>query len=189
MTKYLDEYGEKSKSLNKRAQSDNQKLKFNNVSSCVAIVLVTVGQQMMTGIHLTLRETNDKANLLGALKDLQSAAGAGPFDAYVVSAWQAYHSGSDLGRELKNIARAVYICDVPEQKALAGADVDVKVEFVAGPRLQAYVRRHAVFLKSAAGGGVPNPSYNKATALPGKPSWLTDRDSKPWMAIAFRTLP
>jgi hypothetical protein len=78
MTKYLDEYGEKSKSLNKRAQSDTQKLKFNNVSSCVAIVLVTVGQQMMTGIHLTIRETNDKAKLLAALKDLQSAAGAGP---------------------------------------------------------------------------------------------------------------
>lgn len=189
MTKYLDEYSETSKSPNKRAQSDNRKLKFNNVQSCVAIVLVPLGQQTMAGIHLTIRETKDKAKLAGSLQELQGVAGAGPFDAYVVSAWEAYHSQTDLGKALKELARAVYICDVPEQIVGKGADVDVKVELVSGPRLQTYVRPHAVMVKDAAGRYIANPSYDKATALPGKSSWLTDRDSKPWMAIAFRPLP
>jgi hypothetical protein len=33
--------------------------------------------------------------LAGSLQELQGVAGAGPFEAYVMSAWEAYHSQTD----------------------------------------------------------------------------------------------
>ena len=187
MTQYLDEYDPKAKSVAKKVQSDVQKLKFNNIQSCIAVVLVPVGRQIMVGVHLTTSTTTNKAELKSVMEELRQAAGAGPCDAYLVSAW-AYHAGTDLAKELKKLARAVYLCDVPAKSAAdASADVDVKVQ-LAGSRLQAYVRLHAVNLKDASGRAIVNPDWNRATALPGKPQNLTDRDAKPWMAVAFRPL-
>jgi hypothetical protein len=68
-----------------------------------------------------------------------------------------------------------------------GADVDVKVELHGG-QVIAYVRKHAVIIKDAAGRSTPKPGFNPATALPGKPMYMTDRDDKPWMAVTFHQL-
>ena len=44
------------------------------------------------------------------------------------------------------------------------------------------------FIKDAAGRSTPKPGFNPATALPGKPMYMTDRDDKPWMAVTFHQL-
>ncbi|HEY6337305.1 MAG TPA: hypothetical protein VIW68_02315 [Candidatus Sulfotelmatobacter sp.] len=194
MTKYLDEYDYKSRYSNRRVQSDDKKLKFNNIQSCVAVFLVPVGKQMMIGIHLTTFHTESNAELQTAMQELKTAAGTGPFDGYLVCQWGTFHSKTELKNELKKLARALYLCDVPikglnpaTRVTNTAADVDVKVEFL-GSVIQAYVRPHVVMLKDAARAAIPKPGYDAKTALPGQGAYQTDRDSKPWTAISFRPL-
>lgn len=187
MTKYLDEYSTARGLLAAKVQSDTRKLKFNNIHSCVAVTLLPAGGNTMTGVHLTTANTGDRAILARVMQELRNAVGAGPCDAYLVSHW-SWHSATQLAKELKKIARALYLCDVPVKGDSDAAQVDVKFELTGG-RMVAYVRDHAVFLKDARGGVTVNPRYNRATAAPGKPMYLTDRDDKPWQAVAFRKLP
>ena len=184
MTKYLDEYIRDSKQVARQVQSDDKKLKFNNIQSCVAVILV--GPKKMTGVHLTTATTRKgkEDEFAQALSELKAAAGAGPLDAYIVCAW-GWHKDTGLGKGLKQLARAVYLCDVP-QTAQKEANIDVKVHLLGdrpfgGLRLQAYIREHAV-------NQMPKPNFNWKTAQPGKPSYLTDRDSKPWIVVAFTRL-
>jgi len=65
--------------------------------------------------------------------------------------------------------------------------VDVKVELHGG-QVTACVRSHAVALKDSAGEARQKPGFGRTTALTGKPSYMTDRDDKPWMAVSFRRL-
>ncbi|HEY6271634.1 MAG TPA: hypothetical protein VIX19_06515 [Terriglobales bacterium] len=110
MTKYLDEYIPKSKQISRQVQSDDQKLKFNNILTCMAVVVVPVGGQTMTGVHLTVASTKNtkeaEAELAQALQELQTAAGAGPLDAYIICSWR-FHKAGGLGKGLKKLARAV----------------------------------------------------------------------------------
>ena len=186
MTKYLDEYGPNARGVNRRVQSDAGKLKFNNIQSCIAVVLAPVGGQTMVGVHFTTATTSNLGELQRAIGELGAAAGDGVCDAYLVATF-GHHAGTPLVKELKKVARAVYLCDVAPDAARS-ADVDVKFELQDG-RLTAFVRHHAVALKDAAGKLIPKPNWNAATALPGKPRNLTDRDDKPWMAVAFKRHP
>jgi hypothetical protein len=187
VTKYLDEYQPNSRWVNQRVQSDTHKLKFNNIQSCIAVVLVPVGGQRLVGVHLTTMSTGNTAELKTVLQELRAAVGNVPCDAYLLAAF-AHHAQTNLKKELKTFARSVSLCDVPGASATStAADVDVKVELVGG-HLMAYVRNHAVNLKDERGGVKPNPNWDRQTALPGQPQNLTDRDAKPWMAVAFRPL-
>lgn len=185
MTKYLDEYQPNTRIISKQVQSDAHKLKFNNIQSCVAIVLLPASRRTLVGVHLTTWTTNKPNELAGVMQELAAAVGGEACDAYLVTTY-GHHSQTQLRAQLKGIARSIYLCDVPPTSSKA-ADVDVKVELNGG-RLTAYVRNHAVFQKDTAGAAIPNPHYDRATALPGKPAYLTDRDDKPWMAVAFRPL-
>jgi hypothetical protein len=188
MTKYLDEYDTNARHLSNKVQSDPRKLKFNNIQSCIAVVLLPVGGGTLTGVHLTTITTNSKAELTRVMGELRAAVGPGACDAYVVSTW-SNHASTDLKKELKKIARTLYGCDVPAPAGGGAADVDVKFE-LAGGRMTAYVRQHVVTLRAAGGGAIVNPNYNRATAAPGKPMYLTDRDdpNKQWMAASFRQM-
>ena len=187
MTRYLDEYIPGSRQLSRKVQSDAHKLKFNNIQSCIAVVLVPAGGTTMVGVHLTTMSTFNKAELAGVMNELKTAAGAGACDAYLIAAY-TNHDHSDLGPALKKLAKTVWLCDVPAvSKTNAGADVDVKVELHGG-QVTAHVRTHAVALKDSTGGARQKPGFDRTTALPGKPSYMTDRDDKPWMAVSFRRL-
>jgi len=188
MTKYLNEYNTATNAIwaAHKVQSDNRKLKFNNIKSCIAVVLVPNGAATMVGVHLTKGNLNP-ADMTRVMQELQAAAGTTACDAYLVSAWSHYE-GSNLKKELKKITRSIQLCDLPK-KSSNDADVDVKFE-LAGTRVMAYVREHVLPLKGPGGAQVPNPNYSKATAAPGKPNYLTDRDDagKQWMSVSFRPL-
>lgn len=188
MTKYLDEYNPNARAINNRVQSDVRKLKFNNIQSCIAVVLVPVGAQKLVGVHLTTISAGSAAETQTVMRELAAAVGGGACDAYLVATF-AHYARTGLPKELKKLARTVSLCDVPGVGAgPGGADVDVKVELNGG-RLLAYVRPHAVPLTDERGRNIPNPNRNAATAEAGKPWNLTDRDDKPWMAVAFRPMP
>jgi len=188
MTKYLDEYIPNSKQKSRQVQSDGEKLKFLNVLSCAAIVVVPVGSTTMTGVHLSITTSKDtkegKAELKQVLGELQVAAGAGPLDAYIICSW-GFHRQGGLGKGLKKIARAVYLCDVPIDKVDANVDVMVKM---LGTRLQASLRQKAEKVLDERGQAKMKPGYNYKTAEPGKPGWETDSDSKPWSPVPFTRL-
>jgi hypothetical protein len=187
MTRYLDEYNPRSRDVSTKVQSDPNKLKFNNIQSCIAVVLVPAGGGRMVGVHLTTITTFDTQELKGVMNELKAAVGPGACDAYLLAAY-TNHDHSDLGPSLKKLARTVWLCDVPVVGGKnQGADVDVKVELHGG-QVIAYVRKHAVIIKDAAGRSTPKPGFNPATALPGKPMYMTDRDDKPWMAVTFHQL-
>ncbi len=192
MTKYLDEYNPNSRGLSYRAQADASKLKFNNILSCIAVVLVPVGSVTMAGIHLTTSSTNNLAELKLAMAELKAAINNQKCDAYMVATF-GFHAGTQLHAQLKKVARAVYLCDVQPDKdnQAQDADVDVKFELSAG-RMLAFVRQHARYLETRAdgtAGRTPKPNWNAATAAPGKPRNLTDRGEKPWYPVAFKKLP
>lgn len=133
MTKYLDEYNPGAKGLNYQAQADAGKLKFNNIRSCIAVVLVPSGGNTMAGVHLTTATTKNMTELQSAMADLTGAAGPGPHDAYLVAAF-GYHAGTPLVKALRKVARNVYLCDVTPDKddPAHEADVDVKFEAKGG---------------------------------------------------------
>ena len=192
MTKYLDEYNPTARGINYHAQADSGKLKFNNIRSCIAVVLLPVGGQTMVGVHLTNKSTKDLGELKSAIAELAALVGTAKCDAYLVATF-GYHAGTQLVKELKKCARAVYLCDVtPDRNDVAQeADVDVKFE-VSGGRIVAYVRQHALFIETKADGTkgrTMKPTWSTATDIPGKPRFLTDRDAKPWMPVAFKKLP
>ena len=112
------------------------------------------------------------------------ASGAGPLDAYIICSW-GFHRQGGLGKGLKKIARAVYLCDVPIDKVDANVDVMVKM---LGTRLQASLRQKAEKVLDERGQAKMKPGYNYKTAEPGKPGWETDSDSKPWSPVPFTRL-
>jgi len=188
MTKYLDEYVPGSKQRNRQVQSDDEKLKFMNVLSCAALVVVPVGGKTMTGVHVSVKQGKEADENLKErelmLRDLRKAAGSGQLDAYIVCAWDFYKDGS-LGKDLKKLARHVYLCDIP--KAKLDANVDVMMKMV-GERLQASVREKAEKILDANKQIKIKPGYDRKTHEPGKPYWETDKDSKPWMPVPFTRL-
>lgn len=190
MTAYLDEYKPGSKSPERRVQSDTRKLKFNNIRSCLALVLLPADGQKLVGVHLTTASTVFHPEEIDiAMKELRAELGGGSCDAYIVANYTQWHARTDLAKALKKLARRVYVCDVPAADGSGEADVDVKVE-LSGAVLRAYVRRHAVALKDKSGRFIPKPNVKAGgAAVPGKPTVLTDRDDKPWMPVAFQPLP
>lgn len=186
MTKYLDEYNPNTQNVNNRVQADADKLKFNNIQSCVAVVLQPVGGGPMTGVHLSTITTYSSHELKQAMKELKQKAGSGTFDAFVVSMW-SHHATTPLKAALKKLARAVYSVDIPPSGN--SADVDVKFEMKSG-RIGVYVRQHVTLLKSSGGGAIVKPGFALATPMPGKPMYMTDKDdeAKQWMAVDFRLL-
>jgi hypothetical protein len=172
MTKYLDEYNPTARGINYHAQADSGKLKFNNIRSCIAVVLVPVGSQTMVGVHLTNKSTKDLGELKSAIAELAAR------------------------RHCK--VRRVPCGDVRLPRGDAAregteevADVDVKFE-VSGGRMVAYVRQHALFIETKADGTkgrTMKPTWSTATDIPGKPRFLTDRDAKPWITVTFKKLP
>src|SRR5512147_3255473 len=111
MTKYLDEYNPKAAGVNFRVQSDNRKLKFNNIQSCMAVVLLPVGGATMVGVHITTATSNSAEELTTVTRELRAAAGA--CDAYLVANYTTFHARTGLGKALKKLARKVYVCDLP----------------------------------------------------------------------------
>ena len=189
MTKYLDEYNPTGRGLNYHAQADASKLKFNNIQSCIAVVLAPDGGNTMAGIHLTTKSTADLGELRAAVTELRDAVPGQTCDAYLVATFK-FHAGTPLVKELKRVARSVYLCDVtPTDAVIGGADVDVKFELLGG-RMVVHVREHAKFLETRADGSAgrtPNPSF-KATSPAGKPRSKTDRDGKLWIPVSFAKL-
>jgi len=186
MTKYLDEYNPNSKAVNFRVQSDSKKLKFNNIQSCMAVVLVPSGGQSLVGVHLTTKTTGTESELKTAMKELKTAIAGATCDGYLVAAYTNFHAQTGIAKELKKICRTVSVCNVPGVEVSGSADVDVKVE-LRGNMPIAYVRPHAANLESAPGQFIKNLNRPK-NAEPGKPWNLTDRADKPWQAVAFRAL-
>jgi hypothetical protein len=188
MTKYLDEYNPKAAGVNFRVQSDDRKLKFNNIQSCMAVVLLPVGGHTMVGVHITTATSKSAEELTTVVKELRAAVGPGPCDAYLVANYTTFHARTGLGKALKKLARKVYVCDLPPSSdTVNAADADVKVE-LSGGVMAAYVRRHAVFVTDASNRRIKKPNAVPG-AVPGKPSYLTDRDDKPWMPVPFQPLP
>ena len=191
MPAYLDEYNPNSKSASNRVQSDTRKLKFNNIRSCLALVLLPAAGQKLVGVHLTTSSTVfHPEEIDAAMKELRTELGSGPCDAYIIANYTRWHARTGLAKAVKKLAKRVYVCDVPEVDHTGEADVDVKVELTGG-LIRAYVRRHAVILKDKGGLQIskPNAAVALALAVPGKPTKLTDRDDKPWMPVPFQPLP
>ena len=191
MTKYLDEYIPNTKQAARKVQSDTRKLKFNNIQSCMALVLLPAGAQKLVGVHLTTGTTTKPDEIDSAMKDLRAEVGTATCDAYIVANYTAFHARTTLGKSLKKLARKVYVCDLPAvSDTNNSADADVKVELTNGV-IAAYVRRHAVALPDPANprGFLRKPNaVIGAGAVPGKPTNQTDRDQKPWMPVPFQPL-
>jgi hypothetical protein len=193
MTKYLNEYVPGTRQVDRQVQSDYDKLKFNNILSCMALVLVPDGGHTMTGVHLTVASTmqGKEDELKQVLGELKAAAGAPPLDAYITCCWGNYKA-SGLVKGLKKFCRAIYLCDIPQYgRSTPGndsANADVKVHLLGG-KAQAYIRQHAENLRNPDGGGfMQRPDYDRRNWKPGKPVNLTDRDTRPWSPIAFTRL-
>jgi hypothetical protein len=191
MTKYLDEYIPNTKQVARQVQSDTRKLKFNNIQSCMALVLLPAGGQKLVGVHLTTGTTTKPHEIDSAIKDLRAEVGGGVCDAYIVANYTEFHARTGLGKALKKLVRKVYVCDLPAATDTnKSADADVKVELSNGV-ISAYVRRHAVALPDPANprGFLRKPNaVTGPGAVPGKPTNLTDRDQKPWMPVPFQPL-
>lgn len=190
MTKYLDEYIPNTKQAARKVQSDTRKLKFNNIQSCMALVLLPAGAQKLVGVHLTTGTTTKPDEIDSAMKDLRAEVGTATCDAYIVANYTAFHARTTLGKSLKKLARKVYVCDLPAMSDTnKSADADVKVE-LSGGVMSAFVRRHAVNLTTAPNQFIRKPNaVVGAGAVPGKPIHETDRDAKPWIPVAFQPLP
>ena len=191
MTSYLDEYIPNSRQVSRQVQSDTRKLKFNNIQSCLALMLLPAGGQRMVGVHLSISTTGKPEEIKQVVGELRTAVGGGTCDAYIVANYTEFHARTGLGKALKKLARKVYVCDLPAASDTNNsADADVKIELSNGV-IAAYVRRHAVGLKDPAQPSSflrkPNAKIG-AGAVPGKPTYRTDRDDKPWMPIPFQPL-
>lgn len=189
MPAYLDEYIPGSRQVARQVQSDLRKLKFNNIQSCMALVLLPAGGQRLVGVHLSTVTTGKPHEIASAMNDLRAAIGGATCDAYIVANYTEFHARTGLAKAVKKIARKVYVCDLPAASDTNNAaDADVKVELTGGV-IAAYVRRHAVNLTNPAGQFIQKPNAVLGRgAVPGKPTNMTDRDDKPWMPIPFQPL-
>jgi hypothetical protein len=191
VTSYLDEYIPNTKQVSRQVQTDTRKLKFNNIQSCLALMLLPAGGQQMVGVHLSIATTNKPDEIKQVVGELRAAVGNTTCDAYIVANYTEFHARTGLGKALKKLARKVYVCDLPAASDKdKSADADVKIELSNGV-IAAYVRRHAIGLKDPANPHAflrkPNAKIG-AGAVPGKPTYLTDRDQKPWMPVPFQPL-
>ena len=189
MTAYLDEYNPNSQYANFRVQSDPRKLSYNNIQSCIAVALWPSQNRELVGVHLTTAITNNE-ELKRVTAELNQKKGRAQCDAYLVGAYSAnkYDTETRLKRQLKQIVRTVWVCDVPKVGGIDGrnkaANIDVKIELVNGlPK--AYVRFHAEFKTDASGARIPVPKP-QGDWPPGQPRNELDKDGKPWMAVDFK---
>lgn len=194
MTKHVNEYntnatGANPMKLTNMVQQDSQKLKFNNIQSCIAVGIIPAAGNMMTGVHFTTSSTSSDAELMIALNRIKNLNAGVKFDAYLVASYNEHHSKTNLVKKLKKICQHIYLCDIPPNAA-NGADVDVKMERT-GNGVKIYIREHAVFLLDGGGQRILKAKYvgvpinNAAMVSSGKTQYQNDRDQKPWTPAPF----
>lgn len=188
MTAHVNEYNPNARSAANGVQTDPQKLKFNNIQSCIAVIVVPRTGTQLIGVHFTTISTGTSpAEMDAAFTAIRSLLGRTACDVYLVAAWR-HHATTELLRKLKKFASAIYLCDVAEDGAGA-ANVDVKVDLNGGSALIA-IRSHTVFLKDAANQRILKPAFAGGGAVPagflqaGHSIHQNDRGAKPWTRIS-----
>jgi hypothetical protein len=183
---HVNEYNPNSSNAVYGVQTDPQKLKFNNVKSCIAVGIVPRGGNQLIGVHFTVLSTQNDSEMDGALTKVRSLLGGSKADVFLVAAW-SHHATTNLLKKLKKFASTVSLCDVAPNSA-SEADVDVKMEMNSSGILIS-VREHALIIKGTDGNRIPKAKYatpgsfTKTDGAAGKTMFQTDRDSKPWMRV------
>jgi len=185
MTAYLDEYNPNANRPNCRVQSDPARLKYNNIQSCIAVALHPGPNGDLVGVHLTTLTTGNLRELQTACQELSERLGAARnCNAYLVANYKTYHAGTRLKKELKKLAKNIYVCNVSQVSPTnTAADVDVKIELV-GNRPRCYVRLHAPLLRNSQN-QVQQKQQPPGGWRPGQPRSKLDTAEREWMVVDF----
>jgi hypothetical protein len=186
MTAYLDEYNPGARSPNFRVQSDPNKLRYNNIRSCIAVAVYPSHNNHLVGVHLTTATTGNVAEMKTVRDELRAQIGGSPAaNAYLVANYTGHHAGTTLKRELLKIVQSVFLCDVsPISEQDTSAMVDVKMQLVAG-RLIGYVRAHAEFQTNPEGQRIPK-NEPQGGWLPGQPRMQMNKTGLDWQPVDFQ---
>lgn len=201
MTVHVNEFNPSNSAAMYGVQTDPRKLKFNNIQSCIAVVLcvynkVKVGIptiKTLIGVHInTFNLGKGEAELKIAVARLKQHRTDEPFDIYLVGPYDTHYAASNLAKKLKSLnPREIKLANLPVNAGKA-ADQDIKVEAM-GANLQISQRdcvkiEHGVLKDKydPTKGGV---AITKEQLAAGKHKNVNDKALKPWASITnFETL-
>ena len=186
MTAYLDEYNPNGRARNYRVQSDPQRLKYNNIKTCIAVAMYPSATGQLVGVHLTTKTTRTPREMKTVRDELRAALGnVRNCKAYLVANYTTFHATTTLMRELKKIAASVMLCNVTGARGPdKDADIDVKIELVSG-RVLCSVRSHAPYATQP-GTQLHVPKLvPQGGFLPGQPHNQLDTTGLPWKRKIF----
>lgn len=186
MSIYLNEYNPNSKSPANSVTAESQKIRFNNIQTCVGVVVHDFGRGRMIGVHLTTMSTFNKDEMAGVVNKINALTGNTKNKIYLVYA-SRHQVKSHLLSSLRPIASQLLGCQIETSEKL-GADVDVNVKLENGA-VGIWLREHADISKDASGKAMIKDKYagNKeltsAALAKGKHVYQTDKEGKPWMQV------
>jgi hypothetical protein len=181
MTAYLDEYQPGSRRAENGVQSDMRCLKFNNIQSCIAVVLVPGNKNRLIGVHLSTITTSRPAETKTVRAELLDELGKATNSAvYLVANYKTHHAASTLKKELQKITKSIFLCNIsPVSQKDTSADVDVKMELV-GQQVRCYVRLHAPHIHPQVAKPKPAGGW-----IPGQPRTERDKEGRDWQVVDF----
>ena len=197
---HVNEYDPMSRDQTRGIQTDPRKLKFNNIQSCIAVVLCVYNTgtglpviNRLIGAHInTINLDNNELELNIAISQLKQAANT-VLDIYLVGPYDAQYATSRLRGKLMYLnPRSMKLLNFSPVIAGSGANKDVKVE-VAGAGVNIYYRDCVVWdrntLKDKYNPALGNPSFGMTDLNQGHHSYVNDKALKPWQpATIFRVL-
>jgi hypothetical protein len=201
MSVHVNEYDPRSKNQTRGIQTDPYKLKFNNIQSCIAVVLCVFDNDghraptinRLIGVHInTSNLGNNEMELNIALSQLKQD-GDTLIDIYLVGPYDDKYAGTRLAEKLKYLdPRSIKLFNLTPIRAGWGANQDVKVE-ANGDTLNVYyrdcVKVNQDLIKDRYNPNKGGVKYTNADLAVGRHKYVNDRDQKPWkLAIAFRDL-
>jgi hypothetical protein len=202
MSAHVNEYDPRSKNQTRGVQTYPYKLKFNNIQSCIAVVVCVYDNNphsaptvdRLIGVHInTSNFGNNEMELNIALSQLKQDDDT-LLDIYLVGPYDDKYAGTRLAEKLKYLKpRSIKLFNLPLIRVGYGANQDVKVES-AGATVQVYYRDCVKYdqnnIKANYNPNKGGTAFTNADLAVGRHKYVNDRDQKPWkLAISFRDLP
>ncbi len=215
MSKHVNEYnpnaGTRWFDATNKVQTDNMKLKFNNILSCIAVCVCVYKNPLrsikdpgstwvsaspgivekLIGIHINVGNSNRPAEIVTGVNQIKVLlTGYERFDVYLVGPFKECYSTSSLVRQLKTLnSKCIYVFDTPLQPS-KGAEIDFKIANE-GTQPGLYYRSQVVFsniLKDKYDplkGGSPITEDQKTE---GRHHFANDSNTKPWIKISLQSM-
>lgn len=196
MSAHVNEFIPHSRKAPNGVQIDPHKLKFNNIRSCIAVVLCVysnakVGPSTITnliGVHVnTTNMGNGEAELKTAVDRLKQLPNRDKFDVYLVGPYDAYYASTKLAKRLESLnPREIKLANLAVT-ASNEALQDIKFE-AAGATLRIYqrdcVKIDYKVLKDKYDPNKGGTALTTAQSDAGKSKYVNDAGDKPWVLIS-----